>query len=121
MRDVFNSSDLNSAKQKAIEISRQFSKVAPEFSAWLENNIEEGLTCLNFPRKHWKKIRTTNGLERVNREIKRRTKVAVLFPNVESALRLVTGVLIEIHEDWLTDKNYLKIEETKKVNFQMVI
>jgi len=81
----------------------------------------EGLTCFNFPRKHWIKIRTTNGLERVNREIKRRTRVAVLFPNAESALRLVTGVLIEIHEDWLTDKNYLKIEETKKDKFQMVM
>jgi len=121
MRDIFNSSDLAGAKQKAIEISRQFNKIAPEFASWLENNIEEGLTCFNFPRKHWIKIRTTNGLERVNREIKRRTKVAVLFPNAESALRLVTGVLIEIHEDWLTDRNYLKIEETKDVKFEVAI
>ncbi len=48
-------------------------------------------------------------LKRVNREIKKRTKVAVLFPNAESALRLVTGVLIEIHEEWITEKSYLKI------------
>lgn len=121
IRDIFNSSDLNGAKQKANEISRQFIKIAPEFSSWLENNIEEGLTCFNFPRKHWIKIRTTNGLERVNREIKRRTRVAVLFPNAESALRLVTGVLIEIHEDWLTDKIYLKMDEKKEDKYQMVI
>ncbi len=60
-----------------------------------------------FPKEHWKKIRTSNGIERVNKEIKRRTRVAVLFPNKESALRLVTGVIIEIHEEWITGKQYL--------------
>jgi len=80
-----------------------------------------GLTYFNFPRKPWIKIRTTNGLERVNREIKRRTRVAILFPNADSALRLVTGVLIEIHEDWMTDKIYLKMEEKKEDKYQMVI
>jgi len=121
MRDIFNSSDLNSAKQKANEVSKKFIKCAPEFSSWLDNNIEEGLTCYNFPRNHWIKIRTTNGLERVNREIKRRTRVAVLFPNAESALRLVTGVLIEIHEDWITDKVYLKMRKKQEEKYQMVI
>ena len=114
MRDIFNSPDLNNAKQRAEETAINFMKKAPEFSSWLENNIEEGLTCFNFPRSHRIKIRTSNGLERVNREIKRRTRVAVLFPNAEAALRLVTGVLIEIHEDWITDKIYLKMSENKK-------
>jgi transposase-like protein len=121
MRDIFNSSDLRGARQKIDEISKKFIKIAPEFVEWLNNNIEEGLICFNFPRKHWIKIRTTNGLERVNREIKRRTRVAVLFPNAESALRLVTGVLIEIHEDWITDKIYLKMEEEKETKYQMVV
>jgi len=121
MRDIFNSSDLVSAQQKALNISKNFEKNAPEFSSWLENNIDEGLTCFNFPRKHWIKIRTTNGLERVNREVKRRTRVAVLFPNAESALRLVTGVLIEIHEEWITDKIYLKIGENKEEKYQEAI
>ena len=78
---------------------------------WLENNIREGLTIYNFPRKHQKKIRTSNGVERVNKEVKRRTRVAGLFPNKESALRLVTGVLIEIHEGWLTGVQYLDMTE----------
>lgn len=121
MKDIFNSPDLNSAKQKALEISNKFIKCAPEFSSWLDTNIEEGLTCYNFPRSHWKKIRTTNGLERVNREIKRRTRVAALFPNKEAALRLVTGVLIEIHEDWVTDRMYLKITKNKEEKYQMVV
>jgi len=121
MRDIFNSPDLNSAKQKANEVSKIFIKCAPEFSSWLDNNIEEGLTCYNFSRTHRKKIRTSNGLERVNREIKRRTRVAVLFPNAASALRLVTGVLIEIHEEWITNKIYLKMTEKKEETYQKVI
>lgn len=121
MKDIFNCSDLVSAKQKASEISMSFIKTAPEFASWLEDNIEEGLTCFNFPRAHQRRIRTTNGLERVNREIKRRTKVAVLFPNAESALRLVTGVLIEIHEEWITEKSYLKMTDNKDKNYQQVI
>ncbi|MCB1116058.1 MAG: transposase, partial [Chlamydiia bacterium] len=72
-----------------------------------EENIDEGLTVYQFPKEHWKKIRTSNGAERVNREIKRRTRVAVLFPNAESALRLVTGIIIEIHEEWITGRRYL--------------
>jgi putative transposase len=121
MRDVFNSCDLNSAKLKAVETSKKFIKIAPEFSVWLDSNIEEGLTVFNFPRNHWTKIRTTNGLERVNREIKRRTRVAVLFPNAASAMRLVTGVLIEIHEEWITDRIYLKMKENKEEKYQEVI
>jgi len=110
MRDIFNSCDLDSARKKAHETINAFSKAAPEFSKWLEINIEEGLTCFHFPRSHQRKIRTTNGLERVNREIKRRTRVAVLFPNTASALRLVTGVLVEIHEEWVTEKRYLEMK-----------
>ena len=120
MRSIFNSSDLVSAKQKALQVVKSFEKNAPEFASWLENNIEESLTCFNFPRSH-QKIRTTNGLEGVNRGIKRRTRVAMLFPNAESALRLVTGVLIEIHEEWVTGKVYLKMKENKEKKYQEAI
>jgi putative transposase len=107
MREIFNSPTLDMAlemKRRAIE---KYEKRAPEFAKWLEGNIDEGLTIFRFPKEHRKKIRTSNGIERVNREIKRRTRVAVLFPNKESALRLVTGVIIEIHEEWVTGRQYL--------------
>lgn len=107
MREIFNSPNLEMARESVGRIVEKFQKRAPEFVKWLEDNIEEGLTVFSFPREHWKKIRTSNGIERVNREIKRRTRVAVLFPNKESALRLVTGVIIEIHEEWVTGKRYL--------------
>ena len=91
-------------------MGKGFAEKAPEFVRWMELNIDQGLTCHQFPIEHQKRIRTSNGIERVNREIKRRTRVAVLFPNPESALRLVSGVLIEIHEEWITGKRYLDMD-----------
>lgn len=113
MRDIFNSPSLQAAEGMVAHTVQQFDTSAPEFVKWLEDNILEGLTCLNFPKNHRKKIRTSNGIERVNREIKRRTRVAVLFPNDASALRLVTAVLMEIHEEWVTGRQYLNMEEIK--------
>jgi putative transposase len=107
MREIFNSPTLEMAlemKRRAVE---KYQKRAPEFAKWLDANVDEGLTIFQFPKEHRAKLRTSNGIERVNREIKRRTRVAVLFPNAASALRLVTGVIIEIHEDWITGKQYL--------------
>jgi transposase-like protein len=107
MREIFNSPTLEMAREMTSRAVAKYQKRAPEFARWLDGNIEEGLTIYQFPKEHWKKIRTSNGMERLNREIKRRTRVAVLFPNKESALRLVTGVIIEIHEEWVTGKQYL--------------
>ena len=107
MREIFNSPTLEMAQEMKRRAVDKYQKRAPEFAKWLDENIEEGLVVYQFPREHWKKIRTSNGIERVNREIKRRSRVAVLFPNKESALRLVTGVIIEIHEEWVTGRQYL--------------
>lgn len=107
MREICNSPTIVIAQEMKRQAIEKYQKRAPEFAKWLEENIDEGLTIFQFPKEHWKKLRTSNGMERLNREIKRRTRVAVIFPNKESALRLVTGVLIEIHEDWITGKQYL--------------
>ncbi len=107
MRDTFGASSLDAARQETLSVSTAFAKRAPEFVDWLDANIEEGLAVYGFPRAHWRRLRTTNGMERVNREIKRRVRVAVLFPHKESALRLVTGVLTEIHDEWITGRRHL--------------
>jgi len=107
MREIFQSPTLEMAREMKRQAIEKYKSRAPEFAKWLEENVEEGLTVFQFPKEHWKKIRTSNGIERVNREIKRRTKVAVLFPNKESALRLVTGIILEIHEEWVTGRMYL--------------
>jgi len=107
MREIFYSPTLEIATEMKRQSIEKYRKRAPEFAKWLEENVDEGLTIFQFPKEHWKKLRTSNGIERVNREIKRRTKVAVLFPNKESALRLVTGIILEIHEEWVTGRPYL--------------
>ena len=62
-----------------------------------------------FPREHWRRIRTTNGLERINKELKRRTRVVGAFPNDESLMRLGVSLLIDINEEWITTKKYLSM------------
>ena len=79
---------------------------------WLEKNVPEGLTVFDFPLEHRRRLRTNNGLERLNREIKRRTRVASLFPNEASLLRLATAVLMEVDEEWQTEKRYLSKQTT---------
>lgn len=118
MREIFNSPTLAMAQEMKRLAIEKYQKRAPEFAKWLEENIEEGLTVHQFPQEHRKKIRTSNGIERLNKEVKRRTRVAVLFPNKESALRLVTGVIIEIHEDWVTGKQYLDMNPLLNQNLK---
>ena len=83
---------------------------APALADWAERNVPEGLTVFLMPATHRARLRTTNGLERLNKEIKRRTRVATLFPNEQSVLRLVSAVLMEISEEWETKKIYLKMK-----------
>ena len=80
----------------------------------LEEHVEECLSCLAFPESHRKRIRTTNGQERLNQEIKRRTRVVRIFPNRESCLRLVTALCIEQSEEWVTGRRYLEMGELEE-------
>jgi putative transposase len=80
-------------------------------AAHIEEHVEECLTCLAFPESHRRRIRTTNGLERLNQEIKRRTRVVRIFPDRESCLRLVTALAMEQSEEWITGRRYLDMEE----------
>ena len=77
----------------------------------LSSSLPEGFTVFTLPQRYRRRLRTTNMLERVNKEVKRRTQVATLFPNEASLLRLVSAVLMEISEEWETGKVYLKPEE----------
>ena len=107
IRDIYQAISLEEAKTRIQKTIDEYKEKASRFVEWLEENFEEGLTFYQFPREHWKKIRTSNSLERVNQEIKRRTSIARLFPNEESCKRLVTAILVEIHEDWISGKRYM--------------
>jgi len=111
IRDVFNAKDQYKAEELLGEIIRKYEKTAPNLSQWMDDNLRQGFTVFSLPKAHRVKCRTSNPLERVNREIKRRTTVATLFPNEASCLRLVSAVLMEISEDWETDEQaYMKME-----------
>jgi putative transposase len=72
----------------------------------LEENLSEGFSVFEFPLEHRRSIRTTNSLERINKEIRRRTRVVGLFPNEPSCLRLISALLMEISEEWQIGKHY---------------
>lgn len=106
IRSMFNAPDRNAAENYLQTAIQKYAKSAPRLSAWLEENLAEGLTVFDFPIEHRRSIRTTNSLERINREIRRRTRVIGIFPNEASCLRLVSALLMEISEEWQSGKRY---------------
>ena len=110
LRTIFNAPNRHEAEALLRKTVEKYTKSAAKLANWMEDNLPEGLTVLAFPEPHRRLIRTTNGLERVNRELKRRTRVAGIFPNRNACLRLVTAVAIEISDEWFTNRTYLTME-----------
>ncbi len=110
IRTVFNSPDRPSAQRRLKEIVQLYSKSVPKLALWMENNLPQGLAVFCLPPSHQRRLRTSNALERVNLELKRRTRLAGLFPNEASLLRLVSALLNEIDDDWQSAKIYLNME-----------
>ena len=113
VRDIYQALSKEEANNRLRKSISEYEKKAPRFSEWLEENFEEGLTFFKFPKDHWKKIRTNNPAERLNQEFKRRTRVARLFPSVASCERLIGAIAMEIHEDWVSGKYYMSMEESR--------
>ena len=86
----------------------------PKLAAWVEDDIEETLTFYCLPRQHHKHLKSTNMLERLNEEIKRRTHVVRIFPNADACLRLVRALAVETHENWLEAHRYLNMNDLKE-------
>ena len=112
IRSVFNAETAEHARERLASLVKQYEKSAPELSTWMEKAIPEGLTVFQQPAYKRKRLRTSNMCETLNEQIKRRTKVAGLFPNTASILRLATAILMEISEEWETGKAYLKPKTT---------
>jgi transposase-like protein len=110
LRSVFDAPDRRSAHERMREVVATYRDDAPRLAEWVEANLSEGLTVFTLPPEYRRRLRTTNGLERLHREIKRRTRVATLFPNEASLLRLVTAILAEASEEWETERNYINGE-----------
>jgi putative transposase len=107
LRGIFDAPDRPEAERRLGAAVKKYRTSAPRLSDWLEENLAEGLAVFAVPRSHRRRLRTSNMLERLNEELKRRTRVAGLFPNDASLLRLVSAVLMEISDEWETNRKYL--------------
>jgi transposase-like protein len=110
IRAIFNAPDRAEAERLLKHAIQAWRTETPKLADWAEENLTEGFTVFKFPQGHRVRLRTTNGLERINREIKRRTRVASIFPNTASCLRLVSALLAESDEGWLEGKIYLNMK-----------
>ncbi|MDX8430292.1 MAG: IS256 family transposase [Candidatus Algichlamydia australiensis] len=107
VRDIYLAASKEEARERLQRVVKKYEMRASEFSVWLEENFEEGLTHYEHPKRERKKLRTNNLSERLNRELRRRARVIGVFPNTESLLRLTTAVVVEIHEGWVSGRKYL--------------
>ncbi len=107
---VLQAPDMSDAKRRLNEFVEQFEKLAPKAVACLEDAFEDAMAVMALPDKYRKRLRTTNMQERLNGEVKRRTNVIRIFPNDDSAFRLIGALLAETNEQWVT-RRYLDMDE----------
>ena len=110
IRTIFNAPDRETAQMYLKKAVNKYALIAPKLADWMEANIPEGFTVFSFPREHQRRLRTSNYLERLSQEIKRRTRVVRVFPNEQSCLRLISAILMEVSEEWEYGKLYLRME-----------
>jgi putative transposase len=118
LRGVFAATSREVALRLASELAARWRGSHPRVAEHLEEHIEECLCCLAFPEPHRRRARTTDGLERLNQEIKRRTRVVRIFPNRPACLRLVTALAVEQSEEWVTGRRYLDMSELEDYRLQ---
>jgi putative transposase len=114
LRWIYDRRALVEARADLAAWLKKWSPRYEKLTGWVEENIEETFTYYRLPRQHHKRMKSTNMLERLNEEIKRRTHVVRIFPNAASCLRLVRALAIEIHENWLEANRYLNMDDLKE-------
>jgi putative transposase len=114
LRWIYDRRSIEEARQDLAAWLKKWSGRYRKLCDWVEANIEETLTFYRLPRQHHKNLKSTNLLERLNEEIKRRTLVVRIFPNVAACLRLVRALAVEMHENWIEATRYLNMEYLKE-------
>lgn len=120
LRAIFDAPDLSRTRRFLQETVARWENIRPEVAERLEEAQDDVLSCFHFPASHRRRIRTTNCVERLNEEIRRRTRVVRIFPDREAALRLITALCVEQSEEWETGRRYLDMslleEEAPAIN-----
>ena len=116
IRTVFAQPDVGSAREQWRRVSDGFRHRFPRLSELMEEAEEDLLAYASFPQEHWQKIWSNNPLERVNKEVKRRTNVVGIFPNEAAVIRLVGSVLCEQHDEWQVSKRYFSAGSLAKLD-----
>jgi putative transposase len=114
LRWLYDRRDLSEARRDLAAWLAKWSGKYSKLTGWVEDNIDETLTFYRLPRQHHKHLKSTNMLERLNEEIRRRTQVVRIFPNGDSCLRLVRALAIETHENWLEQHRYLNMDDLRE-------
>jgi putative transposase len=109
LREVFAAPTRTQALAVARRLATQWRTSHPRVAEALEEELEDCLSCLAFPVEHQPRIRTTNGMERLSQELKRRTRVVRIFPNRDACLRLVTALAMEQSDEWISGRRYLDV------------
>lgn len=110
IRVIFNAPDRELAEAFLKKAVKKYAVLAPKLADWMEVNLMEGFTVFSFPKTHQRRLRTSNQLERLSQEIKRRTRIVRVFPNELSCLRLISAILMEVGEEWEYGRLYLDLE-----------
>jgi putative transposase len=114
LRWFYDRRDLAEVRRDLAQWLAKWQAKYPKLTDWVEENVEETLTYYRLPLAHHKHMKSTNMLERLNQELKRRTLVVRIFPNAKSCLRLVRALAAEIHEGWLEAMRYLNMDHLKE-------
>lgn len=114
LRWIYDRRDLAEARADLAAWLAKWSSRYPRLTSWAEENIERTLTFFRLPRQHHKHLKSTNMLERLNEEIRRRTYVVRIFPNAESCLRLVRALAVETHENWMEANRYINMDDLRE-------
>ena len=107
LRWLYDRRDVNEARKDLAGWLKRWQDKYAKLCAWVEDNIGETLSFYSLPLGHHKHLKSTNMLERLNEEIKRRTRVVRIFPNEQSCLRLIRALAVETHENWIEAHRYL--------------
>jgi putative transposase len=120
VRTIFAQPDRVSAMEHLGEVAAMLRRKFPQAADLLEDAAEDVLAYMHFPREHWRQLHSTNTLERINKELKRRTRVVGIFPNRDSLVRMVATLLQEQDDEWqVADRRYFSIESMRRIDIQL--